>query len=147
MSQQKTPKRVKDLAVRDVISIQPDDPLSEAVRLLVEHRVNAMPVVDNRGRSKGIFSSTDLIRVFHRESTDAETPEPSGTASSLLERLRVGDVMTHDVMTLTPEDPILDAAREMVRSRIHRLVVVDGNQRVIGILSTLDLLEAFSAES
>jgi CBS domain-containing protein len=64
----------------------------------------------------------------------------------VLERLTVADVMTPDVMTLTPEDPILDAAREMVRSRIHRLVVVGPGQRVVGILSTLDLLEAFSAE-
>lgn len=146
MVSSKRPRRVKDLAVRDVISIQPDDPLGEAVRLLVEHRVNAMPVVDNRGRCKGIFSSTDLVRVFHRASSGS-LADDSGVTRSVLERLTVADVMTSDVMTLTPEDPILDAAREMVRSRIHRLVVVDPGQRVIGILSTLDLLEAFSAET
>ena len=53
--------RVKQLMVRNVISVQPEDLLSDAVSLMFENRISAVPVVDKRQRCKGILSTTDLI--------------------------------------------------------------------------------------
>jgi CBS domain-containing protein len=148
--------RVKELMARDVISVDPDDPLSEAVSLMFEHRVTAVPVVDKRQRCKGILSTTDLVSLFMKAGAAQVEPdeldrftEDLSAASQRDDRFgrrKVSEVMTRDVMTVTREDTILTAAREMLRNRVHRLVVVDPQQRVLGILSTMDLLEAFSAD-
>ena len=148
--------RVKDLMVRDVITVQPDDLLTEAVSLMFENRVSAVPVVDRRQRCKGILSTTDLVGLF--QNRDPQPPEPeeldrfSADLADPAQRgarfgdRTVSDVMTADVVTVNLEDGLLTATREMLRNRVHRLVVVDVQQRVIGILSTMDLLEAFSAQ-
>jgi CBS domain-containing protein len=155
MATKGAPVRVKDLMVRDVISVQPGDPLSEAVSLMFENRVSAVPVVDKRGRCKGMLSTTDLIGLFRKQVARGLEPDEldrfteelvgTGPGSASLGGRKVSEVMTRGLMTVTQEDTILTAAREMLRSRVHRLVVVDPNQRCVGILSTMDLLEAFAA--
>jgi CBS domain-containing protein len=142
---------------RDVISVRPEDSLSDAVSLMFEHRVSAVPVVDKRQRCKGILSTTDLVALLLKRTGGqvepaslevfAEDFADADQRASWLGDRKVADVMTRDVMTVTREDTILTAAREMLRNRVNRLVVVDGQQRVLGILSTMDLLEAFSAEA
>jgi CBS domain-containing protein len=149
--------RVKQLMVRNVISVQPEDLLSDAVSLMFENRVSAVPVVDKRQRCKGILSTTDLIALFRKQGKDQVEPEEldqfaadladASQRGSRLGSREVAEVMTVDVVTVTLEDTILTAAREMLRNRVHRLVVVDAQQRVIGILSTMDLLAAFTADS
>jgi CBS domain-containing protein len=149
--------RVKDVMARDVVIVHPDDPLSEAVSLMFENRVSAVPVVDKRQRCKGILSTTDLISLFRKQSAGVVEPDEldqftedladANQRGSRLGSRQVAEVMTADVMTVTLENTILDAAREMLRNRVHRLVVVDDQQHVIGILSTMELLEAFSAET
>jgi CBS domain-containing protein len=149
--------RVKQLMVRNVISVQPDDLLSDAVSLMFENRVSAVPVVDKRQRCKGILSTTDLIALFRKQGKDQVAPEEldlfaedladASQRGSRLGSREVAEVMTVDVVTVTLEDTILTAAREMLRNRVHRLVVVDVQQRVIGILSTMDLLAAFTADN
>jgi len=149
--------RVRELMVRDVISVRSDDPLNDALSLMFENRVSAVPVVDKRRRCKGILSTTDLMDLFSKQVAGQVEPDEldrfagdlvdASQRSSRLGQLKVAEVMTQDVMTVTLEDTILTASREMLRHRVHRLVVVDTQQRVIGILSTMDLLEAFSAET
>jgi CBS domain-containing protein len=149
--------RVKDLVVRDVIAVHPDDPLSEALALMFENRVSAVPVVDQRERCKGILSTTDLVGLFRKLTEGPVEPDEmdrfaadladATQRSARLGQRQVAEVMTGDVVTVGMEDTLLTAAREMLRNRVHRLVVVDPFQRVIGILSTMDLLEAFSNEA
>ncbi len=156
MTAKNTEIRVKDLMVRDVVSVQPEDSLNEAVALMFENRVTAVPVVDKRRRCKGILSTTDLIALFRTVAAGQVEPDElnqftEDLADASQRGLRLGnrtvsEVMTADVMTVTLEDTILTAAREILRNRVHRLVVVDAQQRVIGILSTMDLLAAFVAD-
>ncbi|MFH1843998.1 MAG: CBS domain-containing protein [bacterium] len=155
MAAKKPEVRVKELMVQDVITVQPDDLLSEAVSLMFENRVSAVPVVDRRERCKGILSTTDLLGLFRKQTTGqvepgeldrfAEDLVDANQRGSRLGDRRVEAVMTEDVVTVSLEDTLAVAAREMLQSRVHRLVVVDSSERVIGILSTMDLLEAFSA--
>jgi CBS domain-containing protein len=153
MSANKPDIRVKELMAPDVISVHLEDPLNEAVSLMFENRVTAMPVVDKRGRCKGILSTTDLLGLFRTQVRGQVEPDEldrftedladANQRDSRLGKRKVADVMTADVLTVSLEDSILNAAREMLSSRVHRLVVVDTQERVIGILSTMDLLEAF----
>ncbi len=138
--------RVKDLVVRDVITVHADDSLGEALHLLAENRISAMPVVDGRNRCKGIVSTTDLVRVLREVVEGPDQATGGESSSSALAGHQVAEVMTADVMTVSLEDSVLTAAQEMVRSRVHRLAVVNSDNRVLGIVSTLDLLEALSRE-
>lgn len=157
MAVKKSEVRVRDLMNRDVVTVRPTDPLSEALALMFENRVSAVPVVDRRGRCKGILSTTDLVALWREWSAGGVEPdeldrlaEDLGDPARLGLRLgsrKVAEVMTPEVMTVTHEDTLPTAAREMLRNRVHRLVVVDAQQRCIGILSTMDLLEAFAARA
>lgn len=144
---------VKDVMSREVVTAHPDDSIREALQLIQENRVTSLPALDHHDRCVGVLSLSDLID----HTQDIETgmrQMTDGQAASLVWLLEscadhfgdqtVGDVMSTDVISVTPEELLVDAAREMVRSRIHHLPVVDGNKRLAGILSTMDILAAFA---
>ncbi len=133
--------------IRDVVTLSPQDPVTEAIALMAEERVSAIPVVDAKRRCVGVLSVTDLVRLAGATLPGAPDPdELLGAGAAHDHGQLVRDVMETRVLSVKPEEPVLDAAREMVRSRVHRLVVIDGDDRVQGIVSTMDLLEALTAE-
>jgi CBS domain-containing protein len=146
-------RKVHDVLGRDVVTTQPDDTLRDALALMVENRVTALPVVDARGHCVGILSATDLVelsRDLHEGlSNPQETAEEpyqyllDNLAEQDLSRHTVGELMTDNVATVRAERTLVEAAREMLRHRVHRLPVVDKTDHLIGIISTMDILEAF----
>ena len=143
--------RVKDVMSKDVVAVSPADTLHEALELIVENRVSALPVVDGRDRCVGMLSTSDLIDLTHE--LDDEVHNLGRTDESgrpwLFERLteafrseRVSEQMTESVATIGPEIPLSAAAGIMVRNRVHRLPVVDDRKRLLGILSTTDIVAA-----
>ncbi len=145
--------RAKDVMSRDVVAVSPDDSLHEALELMVENRVAALPVVNGRDRCVGILSSSDLIDVMRElddDLTSLETPD-SASHQWLLDRLRRGigddkvcEHMTDRVASVGADSPLADAVREMLRNRVHRLPVTDSHDRLMGIISTMDILEVFA---
>ena len=95
---------------------------SEIEQVLSSRKVSAVPVVDAEGTLVGIVSSTDLLNA-------PETPTP--TAAQL---------MTAPVVIARPDEDVGEAAWRMVAAHVHRLVVVDDDQHVVGVLSTSDVL-------
>jgi CBS domain-containing protein len=154
MADEKGSERVKSLMVRDVITVQPDDDLGEAISLMNENGVSAVPVVDNRNRCVGVLSTTDLLHAARVQGRIAPDPDELPASASLSQadsqadhpQRKVREIMARDLVSVTPEVTILTAAREMVRSRVHRLVVLDADRRVVGILSTMDFLRALTRE-
>lgn len=143
--------RAKDLMTRDVVTVAADDTVHEAINLLVENRVSALPVVNAKGVCIGMLSTTDLIDLTSEIDHGLSEQEETGLEgqSWIVEQLgaalgdqKVAELMTQDVATVGPEEPIALAAREMRRHRIHRLPVVDPKGKLLGILSTSDLLDA-----
>ena len=65
-----------DVMVRDVVTVKPDDAVAEAVRLLAEHDVSAMPVVDDEENVVGVISEADLV---HREEIGTDKHRPGGS--------------------------------------------------------------------
>ena len=109
-----------------VISCTTATSVAEAVRLLAERRIGALPVYDD-GELAGIFSERDVIYQLH-------TAGPA-----MLERT-VGEVMTAPPITVEPATPVLDALGLMTRRRIRHLPVVENGQ-VIGFVSIGDLVK------
>ncbi|HED64963.1 MAG TPA: CBS domain-containing protein [Planctomycetes bacterium] len=114
---------VEDLMVRQVITVTRHQSAGHARDLMREHRVHAIPVVDHGthdGEPIGVISATDLIDDVKDESL-------------------IGQVMTDHVYTVSPYAAPHIAARMMRKHHIHHLVVTH-EQRVVGMLSSFDLL-------
>lgn len=120
----------------DPIVIRANAPLIEAARLLDQHRIGGMPVVDAEGYLCGVLSQTDLLRARATEHLWANWPG-----------LVVRHLMTSPAITVRPSLPVATAARLMERERVHRLVVIrEDDERIpVGILSTGDLVQAMTA--
>jgi CBS domain-containing protein len=137
---------------KEVVAVNADDTVREALRLMVENRVSVLPVVNGRDACVGVLSATDLIglaRDLNEELSGME--EADFTPQSLIDqvaeqdfgRRRVHELMTESVETVGPEASLAAAARAMLRHQVHRLPVVNERQRLVGIVSTTDILAAF----
>lgn len=143
--------RVKDVMSKDVVAVNPNDTLHEALDLIVENRVSALPVINGTGQCVGMLSTSDLIDLTHDlddeiqnlgRSEASQRPWLVEQLSQALGAERVSEQMTPDVETIGPEVSVPDAAAAMVRNRVHRLPVADDNGRLLGIVSTVDIMRA-----
>jgi len=133
--------KVTEIMSRSVIAVTPATPIKEAARLLVEHGVSALPVLDARGELVGIVSEADLIKVEARPDPRSQaTPvAPSaGTAPRM-----VSDVMTTEVISVKAATEVSQAVRTMLDAGIKRVPVLDG-RRVIGVVSRRDLMRVIA---
>jgi acetoin utilization protein AcuB len=136
--------RIEPWMKRPVHTVKLRDTAAHARRLLEQHRINQLPVVVD-GRLVGIVTDRDLRDAFPSV-LDATAARPARTLSPATapENVPVEDVMSRTVVTLTPTDLLTQAARLMRRERIGAIPIVEG-ERVIGILTRSDLLDAFVA--
>jgi CBS domain-containing protein len=133
--------KVTEIMSSPVITASPSTPVKEAARLLVEHGISALPVLDARHALVGIVSEADLMPMQARPDPRSQaTPQrPSAGRSPLT----VGEVMTHRVLTLTAGTEVSRAARSLLEAGVKRMPVVRG-RRVIGIVSRRDLIRVIA---
>ena len=144
--------KAADLMTRDIVTVGPETPLADAIRLMLEHRVSGLPVVDGTGQLVGLLTEGDLL---HRAETGTDTVR-LGWVQALLARgrmaeryvhthgRRVRDVMTRDVLTVGEASPLDDVIRIMESRHVRRVPVVEGG-RLVGIVSRSDLVRALGA--
>ena len=121
---------VKDLMTPGPLTVPPDATIDAAARLMETRRIRHVPVVDEEGRLLGLVSQRDLLRAAWKLSTDGD---PTSWREAPL-----SDVMRTDVETAQPSDTAVDAARRILSSRRSCLPVVDGENRLVGILTESD---------
>ncbi|MCR9117610.1 MAG: CBS domain-containing protein [bacterium] len=145
-------KRVKELMSRDVVTIGADESVHEALERIAENKVAALPVVDNRQRCIGFLSSSDLIQIAQELESGIDELERSEEFLLGMIIAKIGDgighqpvtdVMSETVISVDPDDLVVKAASVMLRERIHRLPVIDNQQHLVGIISTIDILNEF----
>ena len=120
---------------RNVVTVSPGDTLKFASHLLMENRIHQLPVVEN-GELVGFVSGTDI-----RNST-FETSTVTQLGKILVKNRTIGEVMTREVITVSPEDTVEDALLAIHRRRLGALPVVDG-KKLVGIITKRDVLAAF----
>jgi CBS domain-containing protein len=121
--------RTCDLMSSPVVTVPPDAPLKEVAATLVEHGINAVPVVDAAARLIGIVSEADLL------SLETGLGPTRGEVAPQSAR----EVMRQSVYTLTGDTDATAAARLMLRHRLKSVPVVAG-ERVVGMVARRDLL-------
>jgi CBS-domain-containing membrane protein len=133
--------KVTEIMSRPVITAIPSTPVKDAARLLVEHGISALPVLDARGALVGIVSEADLMPMQTRPDPRAQaTPQRPSAGHS---PLTVGEVMTHQVLTLSAGTEVSQAARSLLEAGVKRMPVVRG-RHVIGIVSRRDLIRVIA---
>ena len=151
----KTPnaKTVAEIMSRSPVCASPSDTISELAQMMDENGISGLPVTDTQNRVLGVVSKTDII---HR---CLEGPIGGRTGVALWERLRSGDLpgaglpedelghaedfMTTDPVTAQAHEEIGVVARRLARDRVHRAVVVEDGNHVVGMVTSLDILALY----
>lgn len=142
---------------RDIVTVHPGDDVERLLRLLHEHELPGVPVVDDGGRLVGIVTEADLV--IRDEDADLHLPHHIDLWGGMIflepikhyeERLRrafaadVADMMTPDPVTVGPDDTVRSAARIIAERRHNRLPVVERDGRLVGVVTRVDVLEALA---
>jgi CBS domain-containing protein len=123
--------RICEVMSTPVVTVQPDTQLKNVAAILVEHGINAAPVIDASDRLVGIVSEADLLSL--------EAPPGPGSVTSWASGHTAREVMSQSVYTLTEHADAAAAARMMLRHNLKSVPVVTGD-RVVGMVARRDLL-------
>ncbi len=120
------------------ITVTEDTTLPEALELMRKEKIRRLPVLDKHGKLVGIVTELDLLRA---------SPSPATTLSVyeipyLLAKVKMREIMTTDVITVTEDTPIEEAARIMADNKIGGLPVMRGD-KLVGIITETDLFKLF----
>ncbi|HEX7614187.1 MAG TPA: CBS and ACT domain-containing protein [Thermoanaerobaculia bacterium] len=121
-----------------VITLQASDSISTAIHLMKEKRIRRIPIVNGGGKLVGIVSDRDLKDVSPSRATTLDIWE----LHAVLDKLKIGDIMTKKPVTVTPDTPIERAAQVMLEKRIEGLPVLDARGTLVGILTEGDVFRA-----
>jgi CBS-domain-containing membrane protein len=139
--------KVKDVMTTDVVSVHEEAGFKEIADLLITRGVSAVPVVNDLNYVVGVVSEADLLHKveFSGESAAARLFERrrQRTARSKAGGDDAAGIMTAPAVTASADNKVVDAARVMEARQVKRLPVVDGEGRLVGIVSRRDLLKAF----
>lgn len=144
--------KVGSLMTMDVVRAEYDTPAEEVARLLADHRIDGLPLVDQDDRVIGVVSASDLTAHEpatphpHRSRSRFGFPElsPAARRRSVRAPARTaGELMSAPPVTAHAEDTIVEAARTMARRGVKTLPVLDEEDRLVGVVTRRDLLRVF----
>jgi CBS domain-containing protein len=141
--------KAKDVMTRKVISVAPEASVLQAARLMLQHHVSGLPVLDKKGGLAGILSEGDFLR---RRETKTERRRarwlefllgPGRIAADYAHShgSKVAEVMSPDVKTVGEETPLEDIVQTMEKNNIKRMPVMRGD-KLVGIVTRSDLMHA-----
>ncbi len=155
---------MKDMTARDIMStnviwITEDMSVEDATRLFIEEKISGAPVVDDASTMTGVVSIRDCLRngksteylepldestsMYYNESWELPLTPDEAAAFHLHygRELLVKDIMTPVVFNVNINTPVQEIAATMLKGRVHRLVVLDGEE-LAGMVTTMDMLKA-----
>ncbi len=144
----------KDIMTRDVITVMPNTSIENLSKLLVEHAISGVPVIDDADTLIGIVTENDLINqnkrlhiptvvsfldaAIYLESSKKFEEEVKRLAATM-----VADICVRDVVTITEDTTVQDIASIMSEKKVHLLPVVEGT-KVVGIVGKRDVVKAMA---
>lgn len=149
--------QARDIMTQEVITIGPEASIEDLARVLENHNIGGVPVLEAGGRLVGVITQSDLVK----RSRDLQLPPainildlhlfletPSGFKRRLEKMLgdTVREVMTPEPLTISPETPVPEIAALMGRKRVHTLPVVEEG-KLVGIVGKMDLIRGLAQQS
>src|SRR5260370_15836439 len=148
-------RTAQEIMNRQVRAIGPDQPIREAAQIMLETGLRDLPVIETDGTLVGMLTRADLLQ------TIVTSPLMSPQASSGTQPLRHTSSLTHvpvqqqpvadyvnpEVATVVEQTPLAEVIDTLILSPLKRVIVVDSDQRVMGIISDVDVLARVQAEA
>jgi CBS domain-containing protein len=117
---------VKEVMIKDVKTVRPTETIKEAAAMMNENRFGSLIVVSGTGKIEGIVTERDILTDVVAEGKDSNS-------------VRVEDIMTKDLVIISPDKTLEEAADLMTEKKIKKLPVVEGG-KLIGIVTATDLI-------
>ena len=149
--------KVRDIMTKEVIAVQADTSVNEVARLMGQHDISGVPVVDDEQHVIGIITELDLIvrntrmemtpfiQVLDLGRIPLEWPGHARERMRHMLGTHAEDVMTREVRTIGPDAEVEKLAELMVNQRVNPVPVVEKG-RLVGIVSRADLIDMMAAE-
>lgn len=148
--------KARDIMCRNIVTVSPESGIAETVAILLEKRVNGLPVVDRKGRLQGIICQSDLIAQQKRVPIPSvfallggliplQSPRDLEREVEKIAAIRVAQAMTPNPVTVTPETSLEEVATLMVEKKYHTLPVVEDG-KLVGIIGKEDVLKTLMAK-
>lgn len=140
----------RDIMTQDLITVSPDTEITQAAKLLLDHHINGLPVVDAEGRLLGILCQSDLVSqqkklplpsVFTLLDSFIPISSPKNLQREIekIVATTVAQAMTPHPVTVTPGTSLEEVASLMVDKKLHTLPVVEQGQ-LVGVIGKEDVL-------
>lgn len=146
--------KVKDILIKDVVCLKPDTSAKEALSILTKRQISGLPVVDEQGKLVGMFTEKEVLCYvlpcyIEKVGRFIYQADPKATKKKFaeLERVPVSKLMRKDMVTITGEAGLVEAARVMLTQKARRLPVLDDAGKMIGIIARNDVLNALTRAS
>ncbi len=151
-----------DIMRRDLIVVYDRDTLADAMALMTANHVTGLPVVNSQERCVGLISASDILNYeqehaeiaaeaneavanyFNPETQKWESVRVGSFALEQFGHVRVDEVMSADVVSVDATMPLQAVAKKMVSERIHRVLVLNDQQRLLGIITSMDFVQLFA---
>lgn len=139
---------IRDLMTKDVSTVRPDTTLREAAQILLKLRISGLPVVDENSKPVGIVTEADFLTAM-----GIPSHQPAHSVWQTLESMfrhhpnhgnmpaKVADIMANHVITITDNKTLHDAIDTMKKHHIKRVVVVNEQQQIQGIITRSNLVQ------
>jgi CBS domain-containing protein len=134
---------VREVMTTPAVTVTPGTSLKESIRLLHEHSITAMPVVDDAGQLVGVLSEADVLR--DTVAADRRAHERPIEITCPAVHLAVTDVMTHLPISVSPDDDVARAVEFLVSTQVKSLPVVSSG-RVVGMISRRDVIAVLARQ-
>ncbi|HSW35713.1 MAG TPA: CBS domain-containing protein [Candidatus Limnocylindrales bacterium] len=142
---------VKEVMTTKVITVNMNDSVEKCARLLQEHDISGLPVIDSAGKVVGMVTEGDLIRRASRVKAPGYLEILGGliylgSPKKFVDELQramsqeAGQLMSKNVISVKPNDTVEKAATLMVEKEISRIPVLDDDQKLVGIISRRDIM-------
>ena len=143
------------LMKRDIVTVSPSDTLKDALALMVENHVTGLPVMNDQCRCVGLITSTDILtyaeehsddvggattQYFDSESQQWETMPLANFGLDEFGEVPVSEVMSCDLIWVQRDTPLNEVAARMLKEHVHRVLVMDKQSKLYGIISAYDFV-------
>ena len=130
--------QVSNRMTKNPITVSPETPVPEAREKMKKENIHRLPVVDSNNKLLGIITEKDILYASPSQATTLDVYE----ISSLMSKLKVQKVMTKDVITVSPDTALEDAARILADNNVGGLPIIDKGI-LVGIITESDLFKVF----
>jgi CBS domain-containing protein len=143
--------QVKEIMTSEVVTVSNTDSVEQCAKLLQEHDISGLPVLDEAGKVAGMITEGDLIRRASRVKAPGYleilggliylgSPKKFVDELQRAMSLEAGQLMSKNLVSIKPDDTVEKAATLMVEKKISRLPVIDENGKLLGIVSRRDIM-------